>query len=180
MRTKRRRVEQLLAEGVQDSAVEAPRVADGPRRDRINILQAAGHTSHETAAAEMRLQHTGTKPGLSTSAAGGAELRDLAEAMVAESPRQDRIDIQQAAGDPGPAARVARTRLEHTGTEAGLPTTTQRGANDMPVSGGRPQGDPPAKPKFRQKKKPTVHTTTKNSGNYRAMRKGLGAKLLAH
>ena len=112
----------------------------------------------------------------STSAEGGAELRESEETMVAESPRQDRIDIQQAAGDAGHAAKVARMRLEHTGTEAGLPTTAQRGANDMPVSGGRPQGDQHAKPKFRQKKKPTVHTTTKNSGNYRALRKGLGAK----
>ena len=81
-------------------------------------------------------------------------------------------------------------RLEHTGTEAGLPTSAEGGAElmesageyrstiDMSAGGGQPQGGPPAKTNFRQKKKPTVHNTSRKSGGYRATQKGNRGKQL--
>ena len=122
--------------------------------------------------------------------AEGRQHSEVAEHIVAAGPRQHSIDMQQAAGDPGHAAKVAKMRLQRTGTETGLPTLAQGGAklmesagecrstNAMPEGDGWPQEDPPAKPKFRQKKQPTVHNTTRKSGSYRATQRGIRGKQL--
>ena len=49
---------------------------------------------------------------------------------------------------------------------------------DMSAGGGQLQNDPPAKNNFRQKKKPTVHHTSRRTGDYRATHKGGRGKQL--
>ena len=112
--------------------------------------------------------------------------------LASAGQQQGRINMQQAEGESDTKRRRVQQLLAAGGQDKALDvaTSAEGGAEflesagasqskiDMSAGDGQLQNDPPAKNNFRQKKKPTVHHTSRRTGDYRATHKGGRGKQL--